>query len=466
LSQQEASSATGRKPVSNLAKTKLKGIAKDHSKKAASYVKTEIKAWIDAQEGDCLDSVALVTEASQNLYECFKSNYAQLKSAFCDPPPRHKQIKDALTGISSASKNINYVAKLLKNVPQIRSVCTTVERITEQVNNRMKTTLNKLEAQNKQDKGKTANMDCCPPFPASGCASHPGAKYKCGACSSGAICNSQAACNTLNKLEQKFDKFKADYYDPLVEKVAEAAQNVQAGNNLVSGDSMLAACGFRNCADLKKAAAKIKAEMDATFHDKVCPLKVSGISVPTLGPINVVANIFGKIGGFLQNLRNILGKVHCVNYPRVEFYTTYECTQVCLPCCSYHGRRRWVGRVSCRSCCHNVCVHVPRTRAWMERFCFSAQDILDFVSGLMSIIFKPIMAVINAALKPVLDLIMAPINALFNQLFGHLTIDFPSFPSMPLLDFSLPSLPNFKLGIPSYSVNHPTCSWIRSKAGI
>merc|ERR1719162_2235085 len=61
--------------VSALAKTKLKGVAKDYSKKAAHYVKDEIKAWIAAQEGACLDSVALVVEASQNLYECFKSNY-------------------------------------------------------------------------------------------------------------------------------------------------------------------------------------------------------------------------------------------------------------------------------------------------------------------------------------------------------------------------------------------------------
>ena len=213
--------------------------------------------------------------------------------------------------------------------------------------------------------------------------------------------------------------------------------------------------------------------MDATFHDKVCPLRLPGISVPSLGPINIVAGIFGKIGGWLQSLRNILAKVHCVSYPKVEVWSDYECTQICLPCCSYHGRRRWWGSVSCSTCCHNVCAWIPKTRAWSERYCFSAQDVLDFITGLLSIVFSPIMSVINLALKPIMDLIMTPVNALFDQLFGSLIIDFPAFPNMPFLDFNLPTLPSFKLSLPSYtgldlnfprvSFNHPTCKWIRSK---
>ena len=470
---QESSNSRGRGMVKSIAKTKLKGMAKDYSKKAAHYVKNEIKAWVAAQEGDCLDSVALVVEASQNLYECFKSNYNVLKSAFCDPPPRHKQIKDAMDGIYLASKNINFVAKILQYVPQLKNVAKLVIRVTDKVNSRMKTVTKKLDDQNKQDKGKSANGDCCPPFPATGCSGHPGASYKCGACSSGVICHVQKACNTLVKLEVKLDKFKEDFVDPLVEKVAEAAQNVQAGMNLVSGDSILHACGLKNCADLKKAAGQVKKEMDATFHDKVCPLRLPGISVPSLGPINIVADIFGKIGGWLQSLRDILAKVHCVSYPKVHVWSDYECIQICLPCCSYHGRRRWWGSVSCRSCCHNVCAWIPKVRTWNERYCFSAQDVLDFITGLLSIIFSPIMSVINLALKPIMDLIMTPVNALFDQLFGSLIIDFPAFPNMPFLDFNLPTLPSFKLSLPSYtgldlnfprvSFNHPTCKWIRSK---
>ena len=41
-------------------------------------------------------------------------------------------------------------------------------------------------------------------------------------------------------------------------------------------------------------------------------------------------------------------------------------------------------------------------------------DVFDFITGLMDIIFSPIMAVINAALKPIRDLIMTPTNALFD----------------------------------------------------
>ena len=200
----------------------------------------------------------MLAQASGSRHCGVKSNYNTLKSAFCDPPPRHKQIKDAMDGIYLASKNFNYVAKILQYVPQLKNVAKLVMRVTDKVNSRMKTMTKKLDDQNKQDKGKSEIGVSCPPFPASGCSGHPGASYKCGACSSGVICHVQKASNTLVKLEQMLDKFKEDYVDPLVEKVAEAAQNAQAGMNLVPWDSILHACGLKNCADLQKAADRVK----------------------------------------------------------------------------------------------------------------------------------------------------------------------------------------------------------------
>lgn len=410
-----------------------------------------------------------VIEASQNMYECFKSNYATLKNSFCDPPPQHKEIKDSLTSIKSASVNINRVAKLLKNVPRVGTVAKTVMRITDKINPRAQQVLDQMERQNKQDKGKSSNGDCCPPFPASGCSSSPGWLYKCGACSSGEICMSQRACNTLVKLEQKLDKFKEDYYDPLVEKVAEAAQNVQAGNNLVQGDSVLEVCGLKNCADLKKLATSLKNTMDAGFHDKVCPLKISPIQVPSLGPLVTIGDIFGKINGFLQSLLDILAKVHCVDYLRTEAWSDWECITVYTPCCS--GWNFWS---SCSTCGHSVCSWVPKTHTYWDEYCFSAQDVLDFVSGLLATIFGPIMSVIDAALRPILDKILEPINKLFDQMFGHLKINFPAFPNLALFDITLPQIPSLKVSIPSYSFRrrylpsinlaHPTCNWLRQKA--
>lgn len=248
------------------------------------------------------------------------------------------------------------------------------------------------------------------------------------------------ACNTLQKLETKIDKWKAHYYDPIVVKIADAVQYTQAANNAVYHASWLARCGqgLNTCSQVKALADKISNSIGGTFTDKYCPLRPPGIPFPNISPISVVLDWLGKIAGVFRGIQLELGKMHCVSYPTVDAWWENACTRVCTPCCSYHGRRRWTGGVRCRSCCHNVCVKVLKQRWYTKRLCFSALNILNGLSGFVNSLLGPIKNIIKAAM----DLLLRPVVNLFNQILAKLNLNVNfAFPKLPDFNFNMPSLP-------------------------
>merc|ERR1719460_1728282 len=96
-----------------------------------------------------------------------------------------------------------------------------------------------------QPYGKTEDANCCPPFATSDyrCKWHPGWRYKCGGCHSGVMCYAQKACNTLIKMEGKIDAWKVKYYDPLIERLSEAAVNADKAD-VIASNSLFKKCGI------------------------------------------------------------------------------------------------------------------------------------------------------------------------------------------------------------------------------
>lgn len=431
--------------VSTAVKNRIKGACKDHvrtvaKRQAKDYAKRELKAWVNAQDGPCLDALDLLVGASQEIYGCFKENYARLESAFCQPPEKHGKLLSTMKGAQTSANAMARISDPLKSLPYVGPAARTLNRVAKAVLTYLRTPVYKLDQHMVRQYGpRYENPDCCPPFPANGCSSSPGALYRCASCNRGGMCLAKRGCNFLRRLESKIDEWKQDHFDPIVEKVAGAVQYVQAGSNAVNSASFLFSCGFNHCSKVKQFTQKIMDQLRSSFTDKFCPIRVPSIPMPNIGALQTVLDWLIKIGSVFHGIGAILGKWHCISVPIPQAQWRTKCWRVCLPCCRYHGRRRWTGSVRCSSCCHNTCV--PYLHAWiyMKRYCFSGMSILKGIGGFIQRFLGPVLSLIDRAIQ----FLLRPIQSLFNMILnkiGSVSLDI-NFPTLPNFEFSLPSLP-------------------------
>jgi len=443
------------KGLSSHQKNRIKGLLKDYAraeakKRAKDYAKSELKAWIQAQEGDCLDAVDTLIGASVDMYACFKEKFGAVQTALCKPPELHGQLTSLFTNVNRIALVLKSVSGLLKNVPYVGGVCKKVYDVSTRVSNVLKPRIDRLNKMNYKNYGNHDDSGCCHPQPKPtkwpwNCNAHPGAWYRCGNCGSGSMCSMQKGCNTLNKFEEKLDAWKEKYYDPLVEKFAEAAQHVQAGNNAINNAAWLFTCNqLQQCSQLKALADKVKSAVESHVLTPLrCPWTWPVPSLPNLGFLSTVVGWLNKIAGVLEKIKGILWKQYCVTVPIPQAEWRRGCVRICLPCCHWSRRRRWVGGLSCRSCCHNVCT--PYLHVWFKnvRYCFSAQKIIEGLSGLIMKAFGPIVKIIQAAI----DFVTAPIMNLFQSIIDKIIPDINiPLPSIPSFNFNMPSLPTLSCG--------------------
>merc|ERR1712107_435433 len=133
-----------------------------------------------------------------------------------------------------------------------------------------------------------------------------------------------------------------------------------------------------------------------------------------------------------------------------------KCTNVCLPCCSHGRRRRWTG-LRCGSCCHRVCVPVPRCRFWFERVCFTAEMIIKGLNGLLYTLFKPIMDIVQGAI----ELAMRPIStAISNALADKLLAPLNVLDGMRSISIDIMQIDGLSTVVP----NPPSCAFLAEAA--
>lgn len=251
------------------------------------------------------------------------------------------------------------------------------------------------------------------------------------------MCQAARACETLKKLEEKIDYAKSRTLDPMLEYVAQFAELAARAEN---SRAFLAGCGVRTCPEVKRAAESIQAQVRGAYWNRVCPLPRLRLPTVDLGILAQGKDILRAISDALNRVKGILTQRRCVEYPRSSCWTERRCTRVCPPCCDSRRRRRWITGVSCRTCCHNVCVNVPKCRFWMERVCFSGDAIIRGLHGMLSTLFRPIMQeiqrLINTALGPIrglinslIDKVLSPLAALDGLRF-NLDVMRISFPDL------------------------------------
>jgi hypothetical protein len=439
---------SSRVTLSSTVKYRLRTISKDYvrtqmKKAAKNYAKSSLMQWINAQDGPCLSALDDMIGVVQEVYGCFKANYAQFTNAVCKPPDLFDELYGAVSSLLTNAKALNTLSAPLQYIPYVQMVAKPLYQVTEQVQAQLGPRKTQLDNYKQQPyHGVKGDTKFCKPFPKSG--AKVSSTYNCPGCSSGSVCKMQTACNTVRGLEQKIDDWKTQNFDPIVEKFAEAVQYVQAASNSLNRASWLVSCnGFNTCSDLKTFTDKVRSSIESGFLNGRCPLPVPGVKFPNLIPLKRVVAWFAQISGVFTKIKVELAKPECVHIPYTHAWWEHRCWRVCFRCCSYRGRRRWAGSVRCQSCCSNTCTWVWRTTVTMKRYCFSALRILQGISATFDKVLGPIKVHIEIAINA----IIAPIQGLFTQILRELDIDFgiPDL-NLPSFDFGLPSLPALSCG--------------------
>ena len=427
---------------------RLKMVSKDYlqteiKKATKNFAKTYLKDWIAAQEGNCLDALDDVIGVVQEVYGCFKAKYQQFTNAVCKPADTYNELYSLMSSIVRNAGIMKIVANPLQNLPYVGGVAKTLYQVSTQIESTLKPRVNDLEQYKRQQYPAIKDdPQFCKPFPASGW--QQSSAYNCAGCNGGSVCTLQTACNTVKGLELKIDAWKAKNFDPLLVKLAEAVQHVQAGANAVNSASWLYTCnGFKTCADLKTLTEKVRSEIESEFLNDRCPLPVPSVPMPNINPLKVVAGFLAQIGSVFDKVKVELMKLHCISVPEIRMWHERQCHRVCFKCCSYKGRRRWAGKVKCSNCCSNACVWVLKSKVTMRRYCFSAMKIMEGISGIFTKFLGPIKIVIEKAI----NFLLSPIRALFAQILQKIgiNVDIPR-PNLPSFDFDLPSLPTLSCG--------------------
>jgi len=398
-------------------------------------------------EGECVDAVAKMVETAQLIYDCYKSNYAILKNAFCEPAEKHNTLKKGMEAMMVAAEIIQTVSAPLQYVPYVKFVAKPMYKIAKIVRKKMTPMVRTMRTMRYSPYGTFhENANCCPPKTKDHTCNHwPYKKYKCASCQKGIMCHAARACNTLIKLEEKIDTWKEEKYDPYIEHFTEGAAHQQALINVANG-AFLQRCGITHCSHVLHIATWIENQVKYYFLDRFCPIPLPTVNIPSfnLG----VMNFLIKIGDFFKKIKLALGRLHCFYCPWVDAWWERVCTRVCIPCCGWRGRRRWVGHPYCNWCCHHVCVAVPRVRAYMRRFCFSFMAILKGLGAAFRAVLGPILAFVEA----IIDALMAPIKALINAILDKLgfNVNFGILPLPQLPNIQLPNLPTLHITWPSW----------------
>jgi hypothetical protein len=449
---------------------RLKASAKSWAKwqakrKAKDFAKSEIAAWLKTKKsGYCTAALDNLIGASQTVYGCILENMAQLKKATCDPSAAHKTIKSNVDTAVMIAKVLKTVSFPLQYVPFVGGVAKVLYKVSNLFLPRAQKIQSQLYKLRTTPYGTAENANCCPfrPTKDATCGHRPGWKYKCGGCQSGVMCYAQQACNTLIKAETKMNEWKAAYYDPIIERLAEATMMAdhKLENGVLNGNSLLKKCGIPNCVDAEKFSKGIKNKVDSVFHNKICPIQIPRLSMPDLGIVKMVLGWLDKIKGVFGKVNLALNYNHCISIPRVKFWTERKCTTVWLPCCSWGRRRRWSG-FRCGTCANRVCAPIPRSRAWMERVCFSAMHIIRWLTGavktLFGVIINAIERAINALLSPIINLI----NTLIDKFFAPLNKLFSlKWPNLPMMSIDLPTFPTPFLNLPS--IPRANCDFVKN----
>jgi len=398
-------------------------------------------------EGECVDAVAKMVETAQLIYDCYKSNYAILKNAFCEPAEKHNTLKKGMEAMMVAAEIIQTVTAPLQYVPYVKFVAKPMYKIAKIVRKKMTPMVRTMRTMRYSPYGTFhENANCCPPKTKDHTCNHwPYKKYKCASCQKGIMCHAARACNTLIKLEEKIDTWKEEKYDPYIEHFTEGAAHQQALINVANG-AFLQRCGITHCSHVLHIATWIENQVKYYFLDRFCPIPLPTVNIPSfnLG----VMNFLIKIGDFFKKIKLALGRMHCFYCPWVDAWWERVCTRVCIPCCGWRGRRRWVGHPYCNWCCHHVCVSVPRVRAYMRRFCFSFMAILKGLGAAFRAVLGPILAFVEG----IIDALMAPIKALINAILDKLgfNVNFGILPLPQLPNIQLPNLPTLHITWPSW----------------
>jgi len=398
-------------------------------------------------EGECVDAVAKMVETAQLIYDCYKSNYAILKNAFCEPAEKHNTLKKGMEAMMVAAEIIQLVTAPLQYVPYVKFVAKPMYNIAKIVRKKMTPLVRTMRTMRYSPYGTFhENANCCPPKTKDNtCNRWPYKKYKCASCQKGIMCHAARACNTLIKLEEKIDTWKEEKYDPYIEHFTEGAAHQQALINVANG-AFLQRCGITHCSHVLHIATWIENQVKYYFLDRFCPVPLPTVNIPSfnLG----VMNFLIKIGDFFKKIKLALGRFHCFYCPWVDMWWQRVCTRVCIPCCGWRGRRRWVGHPYCNWCCHHVCVPVLRARAYMKRFCFSFMAILKGLGAAFRAVLGPVLAFVEA----IIDALMAPIKALINAILDKLgfNVNFGILPLPQLPNIQLPNLPTLHIEMPSW----------------
>lgn len=433
-------SATGR-AISYYARNRLKGLAANAGRHGWTYLKSEVKAYVAAQEGDCLDAVLQMIQASNDLYGCYKNHVNNMKTVMCKPGNDIRQIQDIVKDMKDVVTIVTTLSGHLKSAPMVGTVAGRVNTAGTSIGNSLTRARSTVDRQFVRYPGGyhrtwTATRGCCLPFPDSHCGAATTASTKCGGCTRGASCPWEKGCGIITKLDDKVEQHFKPRWDKLTEKVAEMAQWGQAGLN--TAPLCLVRAGLTTCADVKRVTTNLANKMKTELIDKVCPLhlKIPVPRAPDLGLLRALGAVFGFLKGLFNTFNGIFNKDYCIYYPAVDAWWEQECTNICPPCCSYHGRRRWTGSFSCRTCCHRVCISVPKTRWYSKRACFNAMKILQGLGSFFNALFSIPIGIIERLIKPVVDEVTRQLNRLMDSILSALPAP-PSF-NVDFLNFKLP----------------------------
>jgi len=482
-------------------KAKAKSWAKWQVKKQMNdFAKTEIAQWLKRpKKGKCTAAMDHIIGTYQSVYGCVKEKYDKLKTIACDPPAQFKTLKDNIDTAVGIAKFLKKNSQPFQNVPKVGPFAKQLSKIAGlfvQKADPKRKMLEKLFSQPRRWIKEDA--DCCPPLATKDKKCKNDWKYKCGGCEKGAMCYANQFCNSLTKMENKVNAWKKAYFDPAIDSMTVATVNAQSVN------SLLAKCGVNSCTEAEKFARGVKKMVEQKFLDKFCPIPTPSLKMPNLGLINTVLGFLKKIKAVIDKIKGYLSKEFCVPIPKIKFWTEQKCANVKLPCCSSkssrrrsllfvedsnavvddgsHGkrwggrrRRRWfkaitktvskvakkvaktkivkkIGKVAkkiakkipikCGFCTNRVCVPVPKSKAWMDKVCFSAQLILDGLGAAIRVFFAPIMKVIKLFLDKIMAPIWSMINKLIDQFFAPLKkLGGFKFPDLKVMQIDLPKLP-------------------------
>jgi hypothetical protein len=404
-------------------------------------------------EGKCLDAVKKVTETSQEVYGCFKENFGRLKSVVCTPPEKHKALTSSLSAVLTTANVIAMITLPIQSLPYIGPPAKVMNKVAKVVKKLIKPKVRVLKKFRRAPRGtRFENSNCCPPLVKDrSCHAYPGSTYKCASCSSGIMCYMARACNTLNKIEEKVDEWKAKYYDPFVDKIVQSAEYYQGISNQVHKGCFLWGCGFKECDWVMKMATKLENEVRSKFLNRFCPIRLPRVRLPDFSKAMGALNFLRKIGKAFEKIKRALQKQHCMRLPKPYGGFRRKCTRVCLPCCGSRRRRRWIS-AKCGTCCHRACAKVPYGGVRMVRYCFSASKILKGLGAVFKAVLGPILNVINR----IIDAIMRPVVSLFNRILRMLGIS---------VDWRISPLPKLNMRVPMLPKNRD-CATMRKLAGL